>query len=181
MKQGDCRYSRMGLYFLFYVYVILCIGVAGCGYHFKGMGLQAPEGVQSIAVPMLQNKTTRPGIETFFTGDLTFEFTRSKILQVVTQDKADSVLSGSIVTLKTETITQTANFESDERRVTITLSLVFKRKDGKVIWANNTLSDNEVYKVADNRATTDQNERGAIEIISERMAEKIHNRILEDF
>jgi hypothetical protein len=145
------------------------------------MGLQAPEGVQTIAVPMLENKTTRPGIETFFTGDLTYEFTRSKVLLVVKEETADSVLSGSIVSLRTETITQTADYQSDERRATITLSLALKRKDGKVIWANNALSDDEIYKVSDDRLTTDQNEREAIETISERMAEKIHNRILEDF
>jgi hypothetical protein len=145
------------------------------------MGLQAPEGVQTIAVPMLENKTTRPGIETFFTGDLTYEFTRSKVLHVVKEETADSVLSGSIVSLRTETITQTADYQSDERRATITLSLALKRKDGKVIWANNALSDDEIYKVSDDRLTTDQNEREAIETISERMAEKIHNRILEDF
>jgi len=165
---------------LFYTLILLA-GLVGCGYHFKGMGLQAPEGVQTIIIPMMENKTTRPGIETFFTGDLTYEFTRSKILQVVKKETADSVLSGTIVSLKTETVTQTADFQSDERRATITLSLVFKRKDGKVLWANKALSDNEIYTVSDDRSTTDQNEREAIETISERMADKIHNRILEDF
>jgi hypothetical protein len=130
---------------------------------------------------MLENKTTRPGIETFFTSDLTYEFTRSKVLQVVKQESADSILSGTITSLKTETVTHTASYESDERRATITLSLVFKRKDGKVLWANKALSDDEIYSVSGDRLTTDQNEREAIETISERMADKIHNRIFEDF
>jgi hypothetical protein len=145
------------------------------------MGLEAPEGVETIAIPMLENKTTKPGIETFFTGDLAYEFTRSKILQVVKKEMADAVLSGSIASLKTRTVAYTADFASDERRVTITLRMTLKRKDGKVIWSTSGLSDNEVYAVSNDRATTDTNERQAIETISERLAEKIHNRVFEDF
>jgi len=164
-------------------HALLCLmGPAGCGgYRFKGMGLEAPEGVETIAIPMLENKTTRPGIETVFTGDLAYEFTRSKVMQVAKKETADAVLSGSIAALNTDTAAYTTDYASDERRVTITLSLMLKRKDGKVIWTDSGLSDNEVYKVAGDRATTDANERQAIETISERLAEKIHNRILEDF
>ena len=161
--------------------LILFVGFAGCGYHFKGFGLEAPDGVQTVAIPMLENKTTRPGIETFFTGDLAFEFTRSKVLAVVTEKRADAVLNGSIVSLKTDVAAHTTDFASDERRATITLSLVLKRKDGKTIWADKALSDDEIYKVSDDRAVTDSNERTALQIISARLAEKIHNRILEDF
>ena len=166
----------------FCVSALLCLlGLTGCGYHFKGMGLQAPEGVETIAIPMLENKTTKPGIETVFTGDLAYEFTRSKVLQVVKKESADAVLSGSIASLNTDTIAHTADYASDERRATITLSLMLKRKDGQVIWADSGLSDNEIYKVSDDRLTTDRNERQAIETISERLAQKIHTRVLEDF
>ncbi len=169
------------------VLVGLCVlgfflmGPAGCGYHFKGAGLQAPKGVETIAIPMLENKTTRPGIETVFTSDLAYEFTRSKVLQVVKKETADAVLSGSIASLNTDTVAHTADYASDERRVTIRLKLTLKRRDGTVTWADSGLSDNEIYQVSGDRATTDRNERQAIETISERLAEKIHNRILEDF
>lgn len=164
------------------IFAFLCLmGPAGCGYHFKGAGLGAPEGVKTIAIPMLKNKTTKPGIETVFTGDLAYEFTRSKALEVVKNETADAVLIGSIASLRTNTVAHTADYVSDERRVTVSLSLILKRHDGKVIWTGSRLSDNEIYQVAGDRATTDDNERKAIEKISERLAEKIHTRILEDF
>ena len=159
--------------------VVLSV-LAGCGYHFKGVGLSAPEGVQTIAIIVLQNRTSESGIETVFTGDLAYEFTRSKVLRVVDKDTAEAILSGSIVSLGVDTIAHTASYDSDERRVTVTLDLVLKRPKGQVIWSGGGLTDQEEYKVSD-KLTTESNKRAAIEVISKRLAEKIHNRILQDF
>ncbi|MBW2194935.1 MAG: hypothetical protein JRF37_04995 [Deltaproteobacteria bacterium] len=56
-----------------------------------------------------------------------------------------------------------------------------KRVDGKVIWLTQGLSDNEPFDVSDNKLTTESNRRAAIEVISERLAEKVHDRIFLDF
>ena len=155
--------------------------LAGCGYHLKGMGLRGPPGVDTIAVTVLGNRTAESGIETRFTSDLAYEFNRSKILQVVDRDKADAVLSGVIVSLQEDTISYTANYDSNERRVIITLDLALNGTDGKVIWSRRGLFDREAYKVSPDRLATERNKRAAIEAISERLAEKVHNAILQDF
>jgi outer membrane lipopolysaccharide assembly protein LptE/RlpB len=162
--------------------LVVLVALAGCGYHFKGMGVKAPEGVSTIAIAVLKNRSSESGIETVFTNDLSYEFTRSKVLRVVGKDAADAVLSGTIISLKEETISRTASYESDERRVTITLDLALKRADGKVIWSDRALSDKEAFKVdPSNRLATEKNKRVAIKAISERLAEKIHDRILQGF
>ncbi len=162
--------------------LVFLSALAGCGYHFKGMGLKAPEGVSTIAIAVLKNRTSESGIETVFTNDLSYEFTRSKVLRVVEKDTADAVLSGTIVSLKEETISRTASYESAERRVTITLDLALEQADGKVIWSDRAVSDKEAFKVdPSNKLATQKNKRVALEAISERLAEKIHNRILQDF
>ena len=163
--------------------LVVFAALAGCGYHFKGTGLKAPEGVRTIAITMLENRTSESGIETFFTSDLAYEFTRSKMLRVVGKDTADAVLSGTVASLTVDTISHTASYYSDERRVTITLDLALKRADGKVIWSDSALSDKEAFKVVDplDKLGTEKNRKVAIEAISERLAEKIHNRILSDF
>ena len=160
------------------VFVVL----AGCGYDFKGAGLTAPVDVRTIAVTILENRTSESGIETVFTGDLTYEFTRSKVLRVGDKNTADAVLSGSIASLTVDTISHTASYASDERRVTVTLNLALRRADGKVIWSDTALSDREVFRVdSSDKLETQSKRRAAIETISERLAEKIHNRILHDF
>lgn len=155
--------------------------LSGCGYHFKGAGLKAPVGVETISVLVLENKTSEIGLETLFTGNLVYEFTRSKVLRVVGKETADAVLKGSILSVATDTISHTETFASDERRVTVTLDLILMRSDGKVLWADAALHDNEVFQVASDKPTTDLNKRAAIEVLSKRLSEKAHNRILQDF
>jgi outer membrane lipopolysaccharide assembly protein LptE/RlpB len=158
----------------------ILIVLGGCGYHFKG-SLRAPAGVRTIAVSVLENRTAESGIETVFTNDLVYEFTRSKVLRVADGNTADAVLSGTVVSLKVDTISHTASYQSEERRVTVRLALALKRADGEFIWSDPRLLDREAYKVSPDKLTTERNRRMAIEVLSERLAEKVHNRILEDF
>jgi outer membrane lipopolysaccharide assembly protein LptE/RlpB len=164
------------------VATVLCVILAACGYQFKGTGLKAPEGVRTIAITVLENRTSETGIERVFTNDLATEFTRSKVLRVVDKDTADAVLSGVIKSMGVKTIAYTANFDSDQRRVTITLGLTLMSRDGKILWSDPALSDREAFEVLqDDKVATDKSRRVAIEAISERLAEKTHNRILQDF
>ncbi|MDY6952076.1 MAG: LPS assembly lipoprotein LptE, partial [Thermodesulfobacteriota bacterium] len=152
----------------------------GCGYQFKG-GLKAPAGVHTIGVRMLENRTLESGIEAVFTNDLLYEFSRSKVLQVSGLDGADAVLSGTIVSVKVDTISHRADYVSGERRVTITLDLALTGANGEVLWSDRAFSDREEYQVSSDKLTTEGNRRRAIEALSERAAEKVHNRILQDF
>ena len=162
--------------------LVFFVAVSGCGYHFEGMGLKAPEGVRTIAITVLDNRTSVSGIETIFTSDITYEFTRSKVLRVVGKDTADAILGGKVASMTIDTISHTASYDSDERRVIITLDLALERADGNIIWSNKSLSDKEAFKVVpSDKLATEKNRRAAIEAISERLAEKIHNRILQGF
>jgi outer membrane lipopolysaccharide assembly protein LptE/RlpB len=162
--------------------LVLLWALAACGYHLKGSGLSAPEGVQTIAVTLLENRTADSGIETVFTSDLAYEFTRSKVLTVVDAQTADAVLSGTIRSMRVETIAHRADYGSAERRVTMTLDLTFMSREGRVLWSDPKVYDYEAYKVyPDDRFATDRSRREAIETISERVAEKVHNRILHGF
>ena len=161
--------------------VVMLLSLAACGYHLKGAGLKAPEGVETVAVTVLENRTSESGIEMNFTNDLTYEFTRSKVLRVVDEKTADAILTGTITSLGVETISYTTNYDSDERRVRVTLNLSLVSRDGKVLWSDPALAGIEEFKVADDKFITDRNRREAIETISERIAERVHNRILQDF
>jgi len=86
-----------------------------------------------------------------FTNNLTYQFTRSKVLRVVDEKTADAVLSGTITSMRTQTISYTTNYDSDERRVRVTLNLSLKSRDGKVLWSDPALAGIEEFKVADDR------------------------------
>jgi outer membrane lipopolysaccharide assembly protein LptE/RlpB len=163
------------------LFIFLLLTLSTCGYQLKNRGLAAPEGVQTIAVPVFENRTAESGLETVFPDDLAYEFTRSKVLQLVDRERADAVLRGEIRSVRDETVSLFENYEPAEMRVHIELQLSLLRRDGRILWADADLSDQEPYPVFQDKQVTGRFRRQAIETMSKRMAERIHNQILEDF
>ena len=143
--------------------------------------MEAPEGVKTIAIPVLENQTAESGIESTVTGDLIYEFTRSKVVEIVNEPEADAVLRGNIRSLDVTTVSHTQRYDSDLQRVEVILDFQLERVDGRVLWGVKGISDDEPFDVSDDKRTTEQNKREAVGLISERLAEKVHNRVLEDF
>ncbi len=163
--------------------IIFCIAITSCGYHFAGGENNLPPEVRSIAILVFENRTLEPRIENDFTNDLIYEFTRDKRLAIAGKDSADAILTGIIEKLGTETIAHTEEVVSAERRVYVKLNVRLKRSDnGDVLWSDKSFTEKQEYAVdASDKAKTEANKRAAIKLISERTAEKIHNRIFQGF
>ena len=153
---------------------------SGCGYHFAGGG-SFPAGIKSISINMLENRTAETGVENVFTNDIIYEITRDKKVLLTSEDKADAALSGTIVSMRSGTISRTGQYTSIERRVFVTVDLKLTHRDGRIIWTAKGLSANEEYVVASDKQATEQNRRDAISELSKRLAERIYNRLTEDF
>jgi len=162
--------------------VALAVVVAACGYRFRGKTSNLPEDVRSIAVPMFRNHTGEARIESIFTDEVIFQFTRSQILRVVSAGRADAVLYGVITRADVEDVAYTAEETSRQRRITITVDLrLVRRRDGKVIWQRKDLKQQRTYSVSDDNTTTEANKQAAIEELAQDMAQTIHDSVLENF
>jgi len=163
--------------------ICLCLfWLSACGYRFAGSG-SFPEGVDTIYVEVMENRTSKIGAERIVTNQLIFEFSRRRENSLVSKlDEADAILKGSINSLRTQTISRLDTEVANEREVTMTVDLKLIKKDGgAVIWAANGLSDREAYDVVDAKIETDRNEELAIRRLSERISERIFNRLTDDF
>jgi len=162
--------------------LFLCGLLTACGYRFAGSG-SFPEGVDTIYVEVMENRTSKIGAERIVTNQLIFEFSRRRENSLVSKlDEADAIFKGSINSLRTQTISRQGTAVANEREVTMTVDLkLIKRDGGTVIWAANGLSDREAYDVTDAKIETDRNEELAIRRLSERMSERIFNRLTDDF
>jgi len=69
--------------------------VAGCGVYSTKPG-RLREGLETIAVPIFENRTTEPGIEIQLTDTITEELIRDRTLRIVDENEADSLLLGTI-------------------------------------------------------------------------------------
>jgi outer membrane lipopolysaccharide assembly protein LptE/RlpB len=162
---------------------ILAAGMllAGCGYHFSGGGA-LPGGVARIRIDMLENRTGEVGLEQLFTNALIYQFTRSGKASVVNGADADAVLSGSISGLGLSAIAHGVGMQTaTERLVQIRLDLTLTDTGGRVLWRGRNLTDSQAYSVSADNVVTRQSEQKAIRVLSQRLAETIHNRITSDF
>ena len=119
---------------LLFAIVMSLICISGCGYHFSGSG-SYPAGVKLIFVTLLENRTAETGVESTFTNDLIYEFTRNRKESLTRKrSSADGILSGTIARLAVANITRTSISTAKERRVTGTLTLRLESPDGRLLW-----------------------------------------------
>jgi len=154
-----------------------------CGYRFAGQG-GFPQGVRHIYIEVFDNRTSKTGIERIVTNQVIFEFTRQRGSSLAgSVSKADAVLKGVITRIRTRTIARVGTELASQREVTMTVDLQLVQQDGgKILWAANGVSERQTYDVVqDSQVATDQLETNAIAVLSERMSERIFNRLTNDF
>ena len=156
--------------------------LSACGYRFAGSGA-FPEDVNTIFIEVLENRTSKIGVERIVSNQLIFEFSRQRESSLVSSaDEADAILKGSINSIRTQTISRVGTEVANEREVIMMMDLrLIKKNGGAVIWAAKGLSDREAFDVDSAKIDTDRNEELAIGRLSERLSERIFNRLTDDF
>jgi hypothetical protein len=170
------KLSRISL--LIFSVTILC---SACGYRFaEQRGF--PGGTERLFVNVLENKTQETGVENILTAALLSELTLRKTHRLAGGlAEADVVLSGVVNHVNISTISVSKPRVADQRRVAVIIALTLRKTDGSRVWAGGSMSDFEAYLVDVNPEVTDANRRNAIRILSKRIAERVVNRLSDDF
>lgn len=164
-----------------YLILFLILGFLGCGYQFPGAG-DFPEGVSQIYIEVFENKTSESGVENIVTRNLINEFTlREEKILANSINTADAILGGAVANIAIRTIATKGEESASQRRVTVSVDFKLRKKDGKVIWAANKITDNEAYAVSIDKNATEANKRIAIDEASKRIVERALNRLTDDF
>ena len=164
----------------FWAVIFISLFFSACGYRFAGSG-NLPEGIQTVAIEILENRTQETGLENIITNDLIYEFTRKGRSVQKNSKEADGILTGVIESERITTISRQAQLSPLARRVKITVNLKLTGSDGGIKWSASGVSESEEYDVSTDREVTETNKRQAIETLSKKLAEKIHNRLTDNF
>jgi hypothetical protein len=165
-----------------WVGLALLFFISGCGYGLRGSTNNLPPDIKGVYIPVFVNETTEPGTEVVFANALIYEFTRSRMLQVVPETSAQAVISGKIKRIIIDPVIYANQTQALERKVTIILEVSCRRSDNqKVLWQDQNLSRYEVFQVTTDSTQTDRNKQVAIAKIAQDLSERIHNGILENF
>ena len=126
--------------------LLIALGVGGCGYSLHG---HLPEGVKSVAVPMLANRTTKPFVETEMTRALADAFATDGRLKVVGRDTADAVLEGEVTGYELLSIAFDAVANVRLYRLVVTMNVRFRDvRHDTMLFQQLGLSEKADFRVA---------------------------------
>jgi len=169
---------------LIVVLLIPSLYLIGCGYHFSPGGEHIDRAIQDVFVDNFDNRTTEANIENYVRNSFISQMSRGSRFEVVAGKKeCDAFLSGSINRIDTSHVSYSSTDVAQENRVTITMSLTFDEvKTGKVIWASENFTGNDVYTVDSlDTSKTERYRKAAIRNLSDDMAEKAYRSIMSGF
>lgn len=140
--------------------------VAGCGiYSFSGSSL--PGHIKTVAVPLFENSTAQYGVSQPLTDGIIAALTQDNTLKIASPKNSDSILNGSITSIREQAGQYDRSEQASDFRVYITVKLVFEdRVKRENLWEE-TWTEWGAYE-------SDINE--GIRQAAEKLSEKILNR-----
>ena len=159
------------------------VALSACGYRFSSSG-QFPAGVQRVFITIFENKTSEIGVENALADAVTSEFTTRTNADALagSREDANAVFSGTITSVQITSISRIAETVSDEARLVITVNARLTSSDGIEIWTADQVSSTATYKILQNdKQVTDANRSAALDRAAVKLAERLYNRLNEDF
>jgi outer membrane lipopolysaccharide assembly protein LptE/RlpB len=112
--------------------LFVVLALAGCGY---GTNTRTAKDIKTIYVPFFENKTSEPNLEIVVTEQIIQNLINDNTLKVVSENAADAVLDGEIVTFRNEPFSFNPSLNAEEYHVAITVTCtLFNRRTNEPIW-----------------------------------------------
>jgi outer membrane lipopolysaccharide assembly protein LptE/RlpB len=127
------------------LWTLAVLAASACGYSFRGT---LPAHIQTIAVPVFDNRTAEPAVENTITRAIVEAFSRNGRLRVVTPDRADSILEGEVTGYELQSIAFDAAANVRQYRLVVTMNLRFRDvRENKVVFQRNGFQDYADFRV----------------------------------
>jgi outer membrane lipopolysaccharide assembly protein LptE/RlpB len=161
---------------------LLLMVLAGCGYHLQGRNTELPGGVRTLYIELLANATYKPFLENEVTNAVVERFSRNPRVQIVEdRNRADAVLSGAITGYGRYALSFSQDDQIAEYRSQMRLEAVLRRADNaEALWKGNVEWAEEFRSNTDKTLQEDR-ENAAILAISQRLAEELYSRMIDNF
>lgn len=161
--------------------VVSCLMIGpGCGYRLAGGGFINND-VTRVAVAMFENKSTESRAGISFTNELIREITAKTDTIVVGAGNATRKISGTVQSITFSTLSRSSSEDVMEREVKAMVDVVLTGAGGKILWSVKNFSATESYTVSSSTVDDEANKREAVDLIAERVAERLVSRMTNDF
>ena len=118
--------------FVLIIGILIILLTNGCMYSFSG---SIPSDVTKIAIPLFDDNTSFPGVREDLTNQVIDAFIANNILQVVEEQDADLLLTGTIMSIRQQAAIITTGEEVDLFEVYVVVKVKCEHlKSGKAWW-----------------------------------------------
>jgi len=100
---------------------------------------------------------------------------------VVAAGNATRKISGTVQSITFSTLSRSSSEDITERQVNAKVSVVLTGAGGKILWSVKNFSAIESYEVSNSTVDDDANKREAVDLIAERVAERLVSQMTNDF
>ena len=159
--------------------VLAALWISGCGYHIAGKAGQMPGGIKSLTIPVFENGTRKPDIESIITAAFVDEF----VTTVNVLDAGEAVMEGVIKSYELKPVSYTKDDVNQEYRLTVTVSLnLLGAGTDAILWSDENVVDYEDFIVNTSDVTaTEEAEIEALRKLARDTARAVKERMLERF
>ena len=164
--------------------LLACLALAGCGYTTKSL---LSENIRRVYVPPVKNtidlsgeisdktpfRAYRPGLEVDITNAILNRFIFDGQLKVASEEKADAVLSATLVDYRRDALRYSEGEDVQEYRLSVVIeaSLV-QKSDGKTLWKDRITGDTTFFLSGPRAVSEDEAAGKAVEDAARRVVEK---------
>jgi outer membrane lipopolysaccharide assembly protein LptE/RlpB len=165
---------------LFCILVGVLLLFSGCGYRLEGGGYMY-QGVTRVGVAVFENRTsqTRAGID--FTNELIREIQEKTDTKVVDPSNAARRIKGVVKAITFSVLSRSSTETVVERNVTAVVDVQLLDTDDDVLWSVSNFSSSESYMVDEDKIHDEASINEAIEIIAQRIAQRLVSQMMVNF
>ena len=163
--------------------IILCLLVAGCGYHVTGSGVSLPEGVGKVHVALFENPTRKPYLDSIVTDSISWRLLQLHNIELTEDaDAADAILDGVVTQYNLSVSAYDAADAIQAYRVTMRVTAKLTRaKDGKILWRGEAIRFQDFVSSGANISEQEGLEVDARKKVAERLAEDLSWQLASGF
>ena len=158
---------------------LLVVGLAGCGYSFRG---NLPDHIKTVAVPVFTNKTSEPAVENFLTSAVVEAFASNGRLRVVKPADADAILDGEVVGYSLQSIAFDNQANVRQYRLVVTMNLRLRDvRRSSILFEQEGLREKADFQVQGAVSQTIGAEEGAVRSAATEIARSIVSLTVDRF
>ncbi len=162
-------------------FTISILILSSCGYSLVGRGNSLPEHIQTVQIPIFENKTGEPDLDSIITRVVKEKFIIDGRLKVVDSDLADSLLEGKIVSYNISPVAFSSDNNVTVYQISLGIDIKHTDTSSKKKLLKQTINTKWRYNVNSNIAFTIGEKRQAIEEAAENAADLIISLVIESF